>query len=55
MIELTAVCAELTYLNRFDPPTITVRVFKAAKDWQPVLEQIMSLEANRDLYLEKVA
>lgn len=46
--------AGLTYLNRFILPTVKVRILKALKDWQPALEEIVSLEANGDLCLGKV-
>lgn len=54
MIKLTVVRTGLTYPNRFVSPTVTVRVFKAPKDWQPVLEQVVSLEANSDLRFGRV-
>lgn len=43
-----------THWSRFVPPSVLVRIYKNPKDWQHLLEEEVSLEANGDLHLVKV-
>lgn len=42
-------------LSRFVPPSVKVRVYKSPKDWHHLLEQVVVLEGNGDLCLDRIS